>query len=305
MSASASLEGCHGAGTGSVYSNTNGMPMSDGKNLHMDLAKGDLSNRVITVGSAARAEIIASFLDESPARKRIVSSRGFTTITGTYKGVPVSVVSIGMGPSMMDFFVRESRAVVDSPMAMVRFGTCGGLSLQAPAGSIVVSSGGSGYVNRNPDAFAHFYGDNSSGSSSISPYNFAKVAPADDGLSKLVIEQLAAAVGQTAAVLQGVNVTADSFYSSQGRIDDRGFDDSNTGVIDAITSTYPGALTMEMESFTLLHLAKCCKIPIVATAAAIVVANRIDATVIDGDTLTFLEREGGRAILEAIIKIKI
>ena len=279
--------------------------MSDGKNLHMDLAKGDLSNRVVTVGSAARAEIIASFLDESPEKKRIVSSRGFTTITGYYRGVSVSVVSIGMGPSMMDFFVRESRAVVDAPMAMVRFGTCGGLSLQAPAGSIVVSSGGSGYVSRNPDAFENFYSSSSSSADRVSPYTFAKVAPADEGLSELVAEELAAAVGQKAAVLKGVNVTADSFYSSQGRIDDRGFDDSNDGIIDAITSNYPGALTMEMESFTLLHLAKCCKIPIVATAAAIVVANRIDAAVVDGDTLTLLERDGGRAILEAIIKIKI
>lgn len=40
---------------------------------------------------------------------------------------------------MMDFFVRESRAVIDGPMAVIRFGTCGGLSKLAPTGSIVVS----------------------------------------------------------------------------------------------------------------------------------------------------------------------
>ena len=33
-------------------------------------------------------------------------------LTGTYKGVPVSIVSIGMGAPNMDFFVREGREVL-------------------------------------------------------------------------------------------------------------------------------------------------------------------------------------------------
>ena len=37
---------------------------------------------------------------------------------------------------MMDFFVRESRAIVTGPMAMIRYGTCGGLTEYANAGVI-------------------------------------------------------------------------------------------------------------------------------------------------------------------------
>jgi len=109
-----------------VYSNTNGFPRSEGKTLHMDLLVGQLSARVITVGAVDRAQKIAALFD-SGVFSQIMSSRGFTTYNGTYKGVPVSVVAIGMGLSMMDFFVRESRAVVESglKMAIVRFGTCG------------------------------------------------------------------------------------------------------------------------------------------------------------------------------------
>jgi uridine phosphorylase len=55
-----------------------------------------VANKVITVGTASRAEIIASFFDESPAPIRINSSRGFLTITGYYQGTRVSVVAIGM-----------------------------------------------------------------------------------------------------------------------------------------------------------------------------------------------------------------
>jgi uridine phosphorylase len=56
-----------------------------------------LANRVITVGSQKRAEKIAAFCDGGLANMtKIVSGRGFCTLTGTYNGVPVSVVSIGM-----------------------------------------------------------------------------------------------------------------------------------------------------------------------------------------------------------------
>jgi hypothetical protein len=33
----------------------------------------------------------------------------------------VSCVAIGMGPAMMDFFVRESMAVLNGPVAIIRF----------------------------------------------------------------------------------------------------------------------------------------------------------------------------------------
>lgn len=310
----------------SVYQNTNGMPMANGRNLHMDLAPGELANRIVTVGAVARAEIIATFLDKDPAPITISSSRGFTTITGYYRGVHVSIVAIGMGPSMMDFFVRESRAIVKGPMVVVRFGTCGGLALDAMPGTIVVASGGSAMITRKVDAFEKFYvkavsgaesavevsGTSSSNttisvsssSSSISSSSFSsdsymlsKIAPSNPKLSSLVVSGLSSSVGD--CVREGINVTAESFYSSQGRIDDN-FEDNNSTLIDKVVVAYPGAKSMEMETFTLLHVALCSKLPIYASAAAIVVANRKSAAVIKGEELTHLEKEGGRAILEAV-----
>lgn len=80
----------------SVYENTNGFPMADGKNLHMDVGHGDLANRLITVGAPSRLEKIAKHFDENSITFRHTSSRGFTCVTGTYKGVAISVVAIGM-----------------------------------------------------------------------------------------------------------------------------------------------------------------------------------------------------------------
>ena len=61
---------------------------------------------------------------------------------------------------------------------------------------------------------------------------------------------------------------------------------------------------MEMETFTLLHLAKSCHIPIKAPAAAIVLANRLSGKVVEGDVLKHIEEVGGKAVLHAVAKVE-
>ena len=70
-------------------------------------------------------------------------SRGFTTYTGRFNSTLVSIVATGMGTAMMDFLVRESRAVVKGPMAIVRLGSCGGLTSAAAPATVVLNSPGS------------------------------------------------------------------------------------------------------------------------------------------------------------------
>jgi len=135
-----------------------------------------------------------------------------------------------------------------------------------------------------------------------SPYNKSKVVPADDALTRSLVAELTSAL--PGKIGTGVNITAESFYSSQGRIDEN-FLDNNVGLIAEVTSYYANAKSMEMESFQLLHLARCSTAPIVAAAAAIVVANRCTADVVDGMTLHSLEVSGGRAILEALVKVSV
>jgi purine-nucleoside phosphorylase len=60
----------------------------------------------ITVGPLSRAEKLAKMLDHESEPFRLATERGFYTFTGRYKGVPVSVVAIGMGIANCDFFVR-------------------------------------------------------------------------------------------------------------------------------------------------------------------------------------------------------
>lgn len=267
----------------------------------MELGNGDLANRIVTVGSVGRAELIAKNFDADKPVKTFQSNRGFTTFTGYYQGVFCSIVAIGMGPSMMDFFVRESRAIVDGPMAVIRFGTCGGMHENAVPGKVGVASGGSGYVVRNPDAFAHMH-DNSTDTKTEPAYHFSKVCPSDPALNEVLIRTITEELGSD-IIIEGTNITADSFYSAQGRLDDR-FEDNNVDTIEEILKRYPNAVTMEMETFTLLHLARCCHIPIKASAAAIVLANRLTGKVIEGDILKHIEEVGGRAVLQAVATVE-
>jgi len=156
-------------------------------------------------------------------------------------------------------------------------------------------------ITRNVDSFAGNY-DKAAGDSKlplVDAYNLSQLAPACDGLSTLLSNALSEEVGAE-TIVQGVNVSADSFYSSQGRIDDN-FDDSNDQlIVDYVLARYPDAGSMEMESFSLLHLARCSRIPIFATACAIVVANRCTADVIPGAVLERMEDRGGLAMLQAL-----
>ena len=166
----------------------------------------------------------------------------------------------------------------------------------------VVASLGSGYIVRNPDAFAANYNYGNEGTAlddnkargtanpKPAPYTLYKPAPANEDMSNVLYTHLVKELGET-VVAKGMNVTAESFYSSQGRIDEA-FDDDNTKIIQTILKTYPEAKTLEMESFQLLHLAQCSRVPIYASAAAIVVANRSTAKVIDGALLEMLEQRG-------------
>ena len=79
--------------------------------MHVGVKQGDVANRILSVGDESRAaRLAAGLLDNSDScvdslksnlHKKISSSRGFTTHTGLFEGVPVSIVATGMGMPMV------------------------------------------------------------------------------------------------------------------------------------------------------------------------------------------------------------
>lgn len=186
---------------------------------------------------------------------------------------------------------------------ILRFGTCGGIASDAVQGTIAVANKGSGYVSRNPDAFKQFYHSESPTTNidDILPYQFHTLAPADEEFSTLVIKLLGEVIG-TEKVIEGMNITADSYYATQARIDPH-FQDANDTLLKQIHAQYSDVKAMEMETFQLFHLARCCILPMKVAAAAVIKANRFTAQVIESDVLTQLENVGGKAVMEAVSQI--
>ncbi|KAG0146289.1 hypothetical protein CROQUDRAFT_657615 [Cronartium quercuum f. sp. fusiforme G11] len=296
----------------------------DGRVHHLGVKRGELTNRVLTVGDHVRARRIAQHLDSPPFE--YVSQRGFTTLTGRYKGVPVSIVAIGMGYPMMDFFVRETRAVVMGDLIIVRFGSCGTLVPDIPIGQIVVCSRALA-INTNYDYF-HAKQD----AVFQAPYLISRPIPCDKALHDDLVEELSRSSQDIMGPVYAdtLHAAGDSFYSSQGRIDPN-FSDENADLIATLVSKYPELVTLEMETSHLFHLAAIAshqpsqfqpchtsstaasetkvsvefeagRGKIRAAAAHMTFADRVKGAFISPERVEVLESLAGKACLETLIR---
>ncbi|KAG9304512.1 hypothetical protein G9A89_020076 [Geosiphon pyriformis] len=286
----------------------------DGRVYHVGVKPGEVANRIITVGDPARAKLLAKSLDNDTPLFTYESQRGFLTITGRYRGTPISIIAIGMGLGMMDFFVREVRAVVDGPLAIIRYGSCG--SFGSSAGNIVIPHGNFA-ITRNYDYFADDNEDTNS-----KPYNISKVFNGDPEIYALLKDEFSNFLDSKTEILTGLNSTSDSFYSSQGR-QDINFRDDNQNLIEYISSVYPETQSLEMETFALYHLAKTStsspikdstisqsKLSPVSTsikagAALMIFIDRKNEKFISPERINFLENVAGKAILNALVRVKL
>ncbi|KAL3660730.1 hypothetical protein V7S43_014133 [Phytophthora oleae] len=129
----------------------------------------------------------------------------------------------------------------------------------------------------------------------------ALVTVMEDKLAALRADPVIAASGDRDAlsVFDGLNATACSFYSSQGRLDSN-FGDRNEKLVEDLTRAHPDFHTVEMETFHLLDLAQRSRGSIQATTAVLVVANRLSGQVAESDVLKALESFWGDVVLQTV-----
>ncbi len=101
---------------------------------HLKIKKGDVAKYVLLPGDPKRCGVIAKFLDNP---KLIADYREYVTITGTYKGVPVSVCSTGIGGPSASIAVEE--LIVAGADTFIRVGTSGALRLDIKKDDVVVA----------------------------------------------------------------------------------------------------------------------------------------------------------------------
>ena len=133
----------------------------DGSIFHLHLKPEQLADKIILVGDPGRVPLVAQHFE---TKECDVQSREFRTITGTYQGKRISVLSTGIGCDNIDIVMNELDALANidfktrtikpnlRTLEIVRLGTCGGLQPNTPEGTFVASEISIGF-----DGLPNFY----------------------------------------------------------------------------------------------------------------------------------------------------
>jgi DeoD family purine-nucleoside phosphorylase len=107
--------------------------------IHLRAEAEDYAPVVLLPGDPNRATWIAEKFDGGLANSRKVNDhRGLLGYTGTFKGVPISVQTSGMGAPSISIVVEELLRL--GAQKLIRVGTCGGIGRGIKTGEIVVAS---------------------------------------------------------------------------------------------------------------------------------------------------------------------
>jgi len=107
--------------------------------IHLRAEEGDYAPLVLLPGDPNRARLVAGMFDGGLASARLVNEhRLLLGYTGTYKGVPVSVQTSGIGTPSMSIVLEELLRL--GATRLIRIGTCGGIGRGLRTGDIVVAT---------------------------------------------------------------------------------------------------------------------------------------------------------------------
>lgn len=109
-----------------------------GREYHVGVRKGDVAPTILLVGDPARAARVAARFDE--VRRGPIENREYVTITGAYRGRPVTVCATGMGCDNTEIAVVELLNCVGRA-DFLRIGSCGALRPETRVGDLIVSTG--------------------------------------------------------------------------------------------------------------------------------------------------------------------
>ena len=196
----------------------------DGSIFHLHVKPEQLADKVILVGDPGRVSLVASHFD---SKECDIESSEFHTITGTYHGKRISVVSTGIGCDNIDIVLNELDALANidfktrtekeqlRQLTLVRIGTCGGLQEYTPVGTFIASEKSIGF-----DGLLNFY----SGRNDVCDLPFEEAfkqhmqwnpqlcAPYVIDADKDTLERIAGD-----EMVRGVTIACGGFFGPQGR----------------------------------------------------------------------------------------
>jgi len=219
---------------------------SNGKQYHIACGKGDLANYLLVPGDPDRVTKIVKFWDSA---KEVSGHREFHSFTGRYRGVPVSVLSSGIGPACMAIAFNEAANV--GVTTFIRVGSTGAIQRGIKCSDVIISSAAvrldcasNCYIMPEYPAAAHY------------EVLLALIEAAEClGVSKYHV---------------GVTATTADFYAGQSRLTAKGCSNQSENLLPTLEKA--GVLNFDMETATLYTLASLHGLR--AGSVCAVVANR-------------------------------
>lgn len=195
----------------------------DGSIFHLHLQPEQIADIVILVGDPGRVALVAEHFDRIECN---VSNREFNTVTGTYKGRRMSVLSTGIGIGNIDISVTELDALVNVDFAtrreksekkqltLVRLGTSGALQPDIAVGEFVYARTSVGF-----DGLLNYY----AGRNEVCDLALERAFTAHTGWNELLPKPYFVNADPTLTELfrdttrEGITIAAPGFYGPQGR----------------------------------------------------------------------------------------
>ena len=195
----------------------------DGTIFHLHLLPEQISDIVMLVGDPGRVAMVASFFDTIECE---VENREFKTITGSYKGRRMTVLSTGIGIGNIDICVTELDALANIDFAtrqvkdefkqltLVRLGTSGALQADIKVGEAIFAATSVGF-----DGLLNYY----AGRNDVCDLEIERAFIEHTGWNALLPKPYFIDADPSLGELfkdvtrKGITIAAPGFYAPQGR----------------------------------------------------------------------------------------
>ena len=251
----------------------------DGSVYHLHLLPNDVADTIITVGDPDRVELIAKHLINIRIKKK---NREFYTITGSYKGKEISIISTGIGTDNIDIVFNElnilskidlqQQKYLENPRKfnIIRLGTSGTLREDINLGTMLITQyaiGLEGLMNFYKIPYTDIETSLNIEVKNKIQHNFPFLNPYIVGSSELLLNLF------KEEMVLGITATCQGFYHPQGRFL---WSENNTSILTTLRDVnYKGmkVTNFEMETAGILGLARYFGHE--ASSISLILANRI------------------------------
>ncbi len=195
----------------------------DGTIFHLHLRPDQIAQTIILCGDPGRVELVASLFDEVECR---VENREFRTVTGSYRGRRMSVLSTGIGIGNIDICLTELDALANvdfesrtlredrRQLTLLRLGTSGGLQDDIKVGDMIFARTSIGF-----DGVLNFY----AGSREVRDERLEEAFVTQTAWQKDLNRPYAVDADEELRKLfegyttEGITIASPGFYAPQGR----------------------------------------------------------------------------------------